>query len=60
MKSSGSGIVSSMFSAASTPVPAATSPTSGTWRTGRRSIAAPEPGSKRTSIARGLVGSRVR
>ena len=26
-----------MFSAASTPVPAATSPTSGTWRTGRRS-----------------------
>ena len=42
------------------PVPAATSPTRGTDRTGRRSSCAPLLGSKRTSIARGLVGSRRR
>ena len=48
-----------MFSWASTSVPAATSPTRGTWRTGRRSTAAPELGSQRTSMARGLVGSRT-
>ena len=33
----GRGSTSSTFSAARTPVPAATSPRSGTWRTGRRS-----------------------
>ena len=60
VKSAGRGSVSSMFSWASTSVPAATSPTRGTWRTGRRSTGAPEVASKRTSMARGLVGSRRR
>ena len=41
VKSAGTGSSSSTFSSASTSVPAATSPTSGTWRTGRRSMAAP-------------------
>ena len=43
-----------MCSAASTPVPAATSPTSGTWRTGRRSTIAPEPDSKHDLDRAGL------
>ena len=60
VKSAGRGSSSSTFSCASTSVPAATSPTSGTWRAGRRSIAAPDDGSHRTSMARGLVGSRRR
>ena len=58
VRSAGTGSVSSMFSWASTSVPAATSPTTGTWRTGRRSTGAPESGSKRTSMARGFVGLR--
>ncbi len=46
VKSDGSGSTSSTFSWASTSVPAATSPTSGTWTTGRRSRSdAPEVGS---------------
>ena len=48
--------VSSMFSAASTPVPAATSPTSGTWRTGRRSTTAPELGLEAHLDGAGLGG----
>ena len=52
-------MTSSIFSAARTPVPAATSPTSGTWVTGLRSMMAPEPASQWTSIALGLVGSRL-
>jgi hypothetical protein len=60
VKSAGSGNTSSTFSWAKTLVPAATSPTSGTCRTGRRSMAASELGSHRTSIARGFVGSRRR
>ena len=60
VKSAGSGRSSSTFCCASTSAPAATSPTRGTWRTGRRSSAAPELGSHRTSMARGLAGSRRR
>ncbi len=60
VRSAGRGMTSSTFSLASTPVPAATSPTSGTWQTGRRSMMAPEPASHRTSMALGLVGSRLR
>ena len=60
VKSDGTGSTSSTFSCASTSVPAATSPTSGTCRTGRRSMAAPEDGSYRISMARGFVGSRRR
>ena len=49
-------MTSSTFSAARTPVPAATSPRRGTLRTGRRSMAVPVLGSSATSMARGLRG----
>ena len=45
IRQAGLGHYSSTFSCASTAVPAATSPTRGTWRVGRRSADAPEPGS---------------
>ena len=50
----GRGSVSSTFSAASTPVPAATSPTRGTWRTGRRSTACAGP-----DVVADLDGARL-
>ena len=55
VRSAGRGTSSSTCSWARTPVPAATSPTSGTWRVGRRPAVAPLSGSAVTSIARGLV-----
>ena len=57
---SGMGRSSSTFSSARTPVPAATSPTSGTLRTAAALIGAVVAGSQCTWIARGLLGSRER
>ena len=56
VRSAGTGMTSSTFSWASTSVPAATSPTRGTWRTGRRSTAAPEVGVAADLDGAGLGG----
>ena len=60
VKVSGRGNTSSTRSWASTPMPAATSPTSGTFRTRSGSTASFDDGSYRTLMALGLVGSRSR
>ena len=54
------GKSSSTFSSARTPVPAATSPTSGTLRTAEAGSRLVVSGSKWTWMARGLLGSRDR
>ena len=51
------GSSSSMFSSASTPVPAATSPTRGTLCTAEAGSREDVSGSKWTWMARGLLGS---
>ena len=56
----GMGRSSSTFSSAITPVPAATSPTSGTLCTADTPSREVVSGSKWTWMARGLLGSRDR